>query len=123
MLRLEEQAEAQYLVLVEVPEAGLEVILEEQGEHGVAMELVAVVQAEVSIQLALLEPTTHLAVVTVVAEVGLVHRLEPVAQEESLEAEVAEGLVQVAAARHQVVTAAQEDVLKLGCGFTDERNN
>ena len=123
MLRLEEQAEAQYLVLVEVPEAGLEVILEEQGEHGVVMELVAVVQAEVSIQLALLEPTTHLAVGTVVAEAGLAHRLEQAAREESLEAVAVVEQVQVAAVRHQVVTAVQGVVLKSGCGFTDERNN
>ena len=107
--------------MVVVREAGLEVILEEQGEHGVVMELVAVVQAEVSIQLALLEPTTHLAVVTVVAEAGLAHRLEQAAREDSLAAVAVVEQVQVAAVRHQVVTAVQGVELKSGCGFTDER--
>ena len=110
------------MVLVEVPEAGLEVILVVLAANGEIMALVAVVQAEVSIQLVLMEPTTHLAVVTEAVEVGLVHRLEPVAREEYLEAVAVVEQVQVAAEQHQEVTEVQEAVLKLGCGFTDERN-
>jgi predicted nucleic acid-binding protein len=92
-------------------------------EHGVRTLTLAVAQGEAATQLALLEPTTHLAVVTVVAEAGLAHRLEQAAREESLEAVAVVEQVQVAAVRHQAVTAAQGVVLKLGCGFTDERNN
>ena len=110
-------------MLVEVAEAVRVGVAEVPVEHGVRTVTQEEAQGEAATQLVLLEPTTHLAVVTVVVEEGLAHRLELVAQEESLAVVVVEGQVQVIAARHQVVTAAQEDVLKLGCGFTDERIN
>jgi hypothetical protein len=112
LLKLAEQGEAQYLVPVEVAEAELEVRLVVLAANREIMALVAAEQAVVPTQLELLGQITLSAVVMEAAEAGLVHRLEQAAREEFLAAAVAVGLVQVTAARHLVVTAAQGVVLK-----------
>ena len=109
------RAAGQYSAQVVAAVAVVVVVLEVLVGHGVHMPLVALpqeVEVAVPIQSVLLEPTIPLVLATVVEVAEAAHRLEQAAREEFLAAAVAVGLVQVMAARHLVVTAAQEVVLK-----------
>ena len=119
MVEIPTRVLAPYSGLVEVvAEAHVDVV-EAQAGNGAYMTTQVVAEVVVAILSVLLGQITLEAVAEGEAAVVQAHLLGQAARGEFL---AAGELVQVAAEQHQEVTEVQEAVLKLGCGFTDERN-